>query len=44
MKKIKLNITTLIIIISIIYMNKFNETKKSSNQLENKWNKIKLNF
>jgi len=44
MKKIKLNITTLIIIVSIIYMNKFNETKKSSKQIEDKWNKIKLNF
>jgi hypothetical protein len=44
MKITKVNITTLIMIVSVIYMNKFKESKKYSNQLENKWNKIKLKF
>lgn len=44
MNKIKVNITTLIMIVSIIYMNKFKESKKCTNQLENKWNKITLKF
>ena len=44
MNKIKVNFTTLIMIVSIIYMNKFKESKTYSNQLENKWNKIKLKF
>ena len=44
MNKIKVNIITLIIIISIMYTNKFEESKNDSNQLENKWNQIKLKF
>ena len=44
MNKIKVNITTLIIIMGVIYMNKINKSKDNSNKLEDKWNKVKLIF
>ena len=44
MNKIKVNFTTLLMIISIIYMNKFKETENKKNKLEDKWDSIKLKF
>ena len=44
MNKIKVNITTLIMIMGVIYMNKSKESKTDSNKLEDKWNKVELKF
>mgnify|MGYP001101922575 CR=1 FL=1 len=44
MNKIKVNITTLIMIMGVIYMIKINKSKDSLNNLEDKWNKVKLIF
>ena len=44
MNKIKVNFTTLLMIISIIYMNKFKHNEVKKDELENKWDNVKLNF
>tara|TARA_Y100000589_G_C26761824_1_gene470127 strand:- start:405 stop:539 length:135 start_codon:yes stop_codon:yes gene_type:complete len=44
MNKIKVNFTTLLLIISIIYMNKFKKIENKKDKLENKWDNVKLSF
>ena len=44
MNKIKLNISSLLIVLSLIYINKFKKFENNKNKLENKWDNIKLQF
>ena len=44
MNKIKLNISSLLIILSLIYINKFKKFENNKNKLESKWDKTKLYF